>query len=144
MEEMDMKDVVKSLVLVLVTCALVASSAWGQGATAQISGTVKDGTGAVLPGAEVTATQTETAIARMTVSNETGTYVLPNLALGPYRLEVSVPGFGTFVEIGIVLQVTSGPVINATRDAVQRSEHIEVQTNADLVATRTSALGQRR
>ena len=137
-----MKDVVKSLVLVLVMCALVASSAWGQGATAQISGTVKDGTGAVLPGAEVTATQTETAIARMTVSNETGTYVLPNLALGPYRLEVSLPGFRTFVQTGIVLQVNSSPVINATLEVGQRSEQIEVQANAALVETRTSGVGQ--
>src|SRR6266446_2134728 len=142
MEEMDMKDVVKSLVLVLVTCALVASAAWGQGATAQISGTVKDASGAVLPGAEVTATQTETAIARMTVSNETGTYVLPNLALGPYRLEVSLPGFRTFVQTGIVLQVNSSPVINATLEVGQRSEQIEVQANAALVETRTSGVGQ--
>jgi len=142
MEEMDMKDVVKSLVLVLVTCALVASAAWGQGATAQISGTVKDPSGAVLPGAEVTATQTETAIARMTVSNETGAYVLPNLALGPYRLEVSLPGFRTFVQTGIVLQVNSSPVINATLEVGQRSEQIEVQANAALVETRTSGVGQ--
>ena len=70
------------------TCANV----WGQ-ATAQISGTVKDQSGAVLPGVEVTATQTDTGITRSTVTNETGSYVLPNLALGPYRLEAGLPGF---------------------------------------------------
>src|SRR6266481_6430167 len=142
MEEMDMKDVVKSLVLVLVTCALVASAAWGQGATAQISGTVKDASGAVLPGAEVTATQTETAIARMTVSNETGTYVLPNLALGPYRLEVSLPGFRTFVQSGIILQVNSSPVVNAVLAVGQVSETVEVQANAAMVETRSAGIGQ--
>src|SRR5437867_7080412 len=136
-----MKDVVKSLVLVLVMCALVASSAWGQGATAQISGTVKDASGAVLPGAEVTATQTETAIARMTVSNETGTYVLPNLALGPYKLEVSLPGFRTFVQTGIVLQVNSSPVINAVLTVGQVSEQIQVEANAALVETRNIGVG---
>ncbi len=62
--------------------------AWAQ-ATAQISGTVRDSSGAVLPGAEVTATQTETGISRMAVTNETGSYVMPNLALGPYRLEAT-------------------------------------------------------
>ena len=59
--------------------------------TAQISGTVKDESGAVLPGVEVTATQTETGVARSTVSNETGSYVLSNLAPGPYRLEAGLP-----------------------------------------------------
>src|ERR671938_2971 len=59
-------------------------SAWAQ-ATAQISGTVKDQSGAVLPGVEITATQTDTQIARMTVSNETGSFVLPNLPVGPYK-----------------------------------------------------------
>ena len=63
----------------------------GQG-TAQISGTVKDQTGAVLPGAEVTATQTETGLSRTVVSNETGAYVLASLPTGPYKLEVALPG----------------------------------------------------
>ena len=68
--------------------------------TAQISGTVKDQSGAVLPGAEITATQTETGSMRTSISNETGSYVLPNLPLGPYRLEVSLPGFRTFAQTG--------------------------------------------
>ena len=75
---------------------------WAQ-ATAQISGTVRDQSGAVLPGAEVTATQTETGAARTTVTNETGSYALPNLPLGPYRLEAGLPGFRTSVQSGIVL-----------------------------------------
>jgi hypothetical protein len=58
-------------------------SLWAQ-ATAQISGTVKDQSGAVLPGVEITATQTDTGVARTTVTNETGSYVLPSLPTGPY------------------------------------------------------------
>src|SRR6516225_4323797 len=59
-------------------CFLVVCSTtiWAQG-TAQISGTAKDQSGAVLPGVEITATQTDTGITRTTVSNETGSYVLP-------------------------------------------------------------------
>src|SRR3982751_4274629 len=71
--------------------------------TAQISGTVKDSTGAVLPGVEVTATQTDTGISRNTVTNETGSYVLPNLALGSYRVQATLPGFQTYVQTGLVL-----------------------------------------
>src|SRR6187431_487216 len=100
--------------------------AWGQ-ATAQISGTVRDQSAAVLPGVEITATQTETGVARKTITNETGTYVLSNLALGPYKLEAALPGFRTFVQSGIVLQVNSSPAINPVMEVGQVSEQVEVQ-----------------
>src|SRR5438105_15664640 len=85
------------------------SAVWAQ-VTAQISGTVRDQSGAVLPGVEVTATNTGTGISRNAVTNETGGYVLPNLPIGPYRLEAALPGFRTFVQTGIVLQVNSSSV----------------------------------
>src|SRR5438034_11161156 len=111
-----MKEIVKCLVRLCVMFILVGASLWGQGSTAQISGTVKDTTGAVLPVAEVRATQTETAIARSTVSNETGAYVLPNLPIGPYRLEVSVPGLRTFALAAIGHEANSNAVINGPLD----------------------------
>jgi carboxypeptidase family protein len=132
---------VRFMQLALLLLVLGCVNVWAQ-ATAQITGTVADPSGAVLPGAEITATQTETGIARMTVSNETGAYVLPNLPTGPYKLEVSLPGFRTFVRTGIVLQVGSNPVINASLEVGQKTELIEVQANAALVETRTVGVGQ--
>src|SRR5262245_50089323 len=114
---------------------------WGQ-ATAQISGTVRDQSGAVLPGVEVTATHTDTGITRSAVSNETGSYILSNLATGPYKLEASLPGFRTFVQSGIVLQVNNAPVINPVLEVGQVTEQVEVQANAALVETRATAVGQ--
>jgi hypothetical protein len=105
-----MKRIWTGLFLGLLVSLLACGSVWAQ-ATAQISGVVQDSTGAVLPGVEVTATQTDTGISRMTVSNETGAYVLPNLPVGPYRLEAGLPGFRTFVQTGIVLQVNANPTI---------------------------------
>src|SRR3989449_10467301 len=136
-----MKQIVQFLILALAVSTTVSTNAWAQ-STAQISGTVKDASGAVLPGVEVTATQTETGIARSTVSNQTGVYVLPNLPIGPYKLEVGLPGFRTFVQTGIVLDVNSNPVINVTLEVGQRSEQVEVQANAALVETRTVGVGQ--
>src|SRR5439155_10800549 len=107
-----------------------------------ISGTVKDSSGAVLPGVEITATQTDTGISRMAVTNETGSYVLPNLPLGPYRFEATLPGFRTFVQNGIVLQVNTSPLINPVLEVGQVSEQIEVQANAALVETRSAGVGQ--
>src|SRR2546426_6019313 len=141
MGERYMKRLVRYSHLALLVFALNSVEAWAQ-ATAQISGTVKDPSGAVLPGVGITATQTETAIARMTVSNETGAYVLPNLPVGPYRLEASLPGFRTFVQTGIVLEVNSNPVFNVTLDVGQRTEQVEVQANAALVETRAVGVGQ--
>jgi len=83
-------------------------------ATAQISGIASDTSGAVLPGVEIKVTQTDTGIVRTAVTNEAGAYVLPNLAVGPYRLEASLPGFRSFAQTGIVLQVGSNPVINVS------------------------------
>src|SRR5256885_13895801 len=119
------KRIVIGLAAVLMAC-LLTTTVWGQ-ATAQISGTVKDQSGAVLPGVEVTATQTDTGIVRTTVTNETGSYVLPNLLVGPYRLEAALPGFRTFVQTGIVLQVGTNPVINPVLQVGQVSEQVEVQ-----------------
>src|SRR5215510_11061027 len=120
---------------------LNSSMMWAQ-ATAQINGSVRDQTGAVLPGVEVTATNADTGIARMTVTNENGTYVLPNLVTGPYRLEASLPGFRTFVQTGIVLQVNSNSVINAVLEVGQVTEQVEVQANVSQVETRSTAVGQ--
>src|SRR5207253_4138902 len=116
---------------------LTSSTGWAQ-ATAQISGAVRDQSGAVLPGVEITATQAETGVARMTVTNETGAYVLSNLAVGPYRLEAALAGFRTFVQTGIVLQVNASPVINIALGVGQVTEQVEVQADAALVETRTS------
>src|SRR5437879_8806827 len=79
---------------------------WAQ-ATGQISGTAKDQSGAVLPGVEIRATQAETGSSRTAVTNETGSYVLTNLPIGPYKVDASLPCFRTSSQTGIVLQVDS-------------------------------------
>src|SRR5437016_2482826 len=97
--------IVRALVLATaVSLSLGAMMIWAQ-ATAQISGSVKDQSGAVLPGVEVTAMQTATGAKRNAVTDETGSYILPNLPIGPYLIEAVLPGFKTYVQNGIVLQV---------------------------------------
>src|SRR5262245_59381750 len=107
-----MKNLPARLLCALFVVLFNLNLVWGQGSTAQITGSVTDPSGAVLPGVEVTATQTETAVSRTAVSNEAGAYVLPNLPVGPYRLEAGLPGFRTFAQTGIVLPVNSNPSIN--------------------------------
>ena len=89
----------------LACMALVATSlALGQ-EVAQVSGIATDQSGAVVPGVEITLTQTETGLKRSAVTDTAGLYAIPNLPLGPYRLEAMKMGFSTFVQTGIVLQV---------------------------------------
>src|SRR3989442_5232307 len=104
------------------TCA----AAWGQ-ATAQIHGTVQDSTGAAVPGAEIKATQTETGVVRTATSGADGGYVLTNLPIGPYQLEVSKEGFTKAVQSGIVLQVNSDPAIDVALKVGAVSERILVE-----------------
>src|ERR1700756_3863834 len=124
----------------LMLFAFTCSAVWAQ-STAQINGTVKDQSGAVLPGVEVTVTQTDTGLKRSVPTDETGSYVLSNLPLGPYRLEAALPGFRMYVRTGITLQVDASPMINPVLEVGQVSESVEVKADAALVETRNSGVG---
>jgi hypothetical protein len=112
------------------------------GSTAQISGTVKDTSGGVLPGSEVTATQTDTGLKRTSVTDANGSYTLPNLPIGPYRLDVNLQGFKSYVRTGLVLQVNDAAVVNIELSLGTVEETVQVQAASPLVETRNTALGQ--
>ena len=140
-DEQRMRRLFVSISVAICVLVITGANVWGQ-ATAQISGRITDATGAVLPGVEITATQTGTGTARMTVSNETGSYTLPSLALGPYELQAALPGFQTFVQTGIVLQVNSSPAINIVLQVGQLTQTTQVKADAALVETRSVGIGQ--
>src|SRR5712671_2037512 len=130
-----------SIVLLFLFLFFTGTAAWAQ-STAQVSGTVRDQTGAVLPGVQVTATQTATGLTRSVVTDEAGFYILPDLPVGPYKLEAALPGFRTFAQTGILLQVGSNPIINVGLEVGQVADSIEVQADAALVETRSTGVGQ--
>ena len=70
-----------------VLCVLIACVSMYAQSTAQIHGTVRDASGAAVPGAEVKAIQTETSLTRTVTSEADGGYVLASLPTGPYRIE---------------------------------------------------------
>src|SRR5437773_364628 len=130
----------RSVLLAAFAIVLASGSAWAQ-ATATISGTARDQSGAVVPGVTITVTQQETGLVRTTVTNETGSYVLPNLPLGPYRVEAMLQGFATFAQSGIVLQVNSNPVVNPVMGVSAIAEEVQVTGVAPLVDTRSTGVG---
>jgi len=93
-------------------------------------------------GADVTATQTETGVKRSVKTDAAGSFTLPNLAIGPYRLEAAAPGFRTYVQTGIVLQVADNPVINPTLSVGQINEQVQVEAAAAQVETRDTGVSQ--
>src|SRR5580698_1048069 len=73
----------------------------------QIQGVVTDASGSIVPEAQIKATQTDTGTVRTVTAEANGSYVLANLPIGPYRLEVTKPGFSAFVQTGILVQVVA-------------------------------------
>ena len=123
--------------LLLLTCAPLFAQA-----TAELSGTVRDESGAVLPGVTVLATQVDTGFSRTAVTDGGGVYTMPNLPTGPYRLEVSLQGFRTYVQTGIVLQVAAAPTINAVLAVGNLEETVAVEAAAPLVDVRSAGISE--
>jgi hypothetical protein len=137
-----MRLALRTLAAGLVLALMTGVTANAQvGSTAQITGTVKDDGGGVLPGVDVTATQTDTGFKRSVVTDEMGAYTLTNLPIGPYRLEATLSGFRSYAQTGIVLQVNANPVINVTLAIGQVSETVTVDAAAPLVETRSPSIG---
>ena len=120
--------------------ALACANAWAQ-ATSQIQGAVNDASGLAVPAAEVKATQTETGVVRTAITGGDGVYVLANLPIGPYRLEVTRQGFATFVQTGLTLQVNTNPTVDVTLRVGSITEQVQVEANAALVETQNTSVG---
>ena len=123
---------------------LVVSSrpAVAQLSTAQLDGRVTDESAAVLPGATVTVTQTDTGFTRTVVTDGDGAYILPNLPTGPYRLEVSLAGFRSYTRTGIVLQVGASPTINVVLPLGALEESVTVEAASPLVDVRSAGISE--
>src|SRR5437773_1422809 len=125
---------------VLLVTLLDVAPARAQLSTAEINGRVTDTSGAVLPGATVTMTQTATALTRTVATDESGSYLISNLPTGPYRLEISLQGFKTYVQTGLVLQVGATPTVNATLAIGSLEEAVTVEAAAPLVDVRSAGI----
>src|SRR3954454_584164 len=113
----------------------------GQVATAELSGTVTDSTGAAVPNAKVIATNVATNIERSTVTGSTGNYIVPLLQPGEYVLSVEASGFRKLVQRGISLQINQQAQIDLALQVGPVSESVEVTAQAPLLQSESSSLG---
>jgi Carboxypeptidase regulatory-like domain/TonB dependent receptor-like, beta-barrel len=130
----------RELCLALFGLLLSSTVTLAQLSTAQLSGRVTDESSAVLPGVTVTATQTDTGFVRSDVTDGSGAYILSNLPTGPYRLDVSLSGFRTYVQTGIVLQVAASPVVNVVLTVGRLEESVTVEGAAPLVDVKSAGI----
>jgi hypothetical protein len=100
--------------LLLLLLALISSPTLHPQAVsiASVTGRVADPSGAIVPNAQVQITAVNTGIVHKAVSDAGGNYSFPSLPIGPYTLEVTAPGFQTYLQSGIVLQVNDAVQIN--------------------------------
>src|SRR3989441_10111916 len=121
-------------VLLLGTVSVLAQT------QAVISGVIRDGSGAVIPGATITVTNPATNFVRSAVSNEAGVYSFPALQPGGYNIKLELPGFRTITG-NIELQVQQSARQDFTLQVGQVSETVEVSSTADLLQAETATVG---
>src|SRR5687767_526296 len=86
-------------------CVLAATSiAWAQETRATVTGTVKDGQGAFVPGATVTVLNTDTNVSYEGMTNDAGVFTVQRVQPGPVRISATLPGFKTSVREGVTLR----------------------------------------
>ena len=107
-----------------------------------ISGLVTDKSGSAVPGAEVKLTVQDTGFVRNFKTNESGNYSAPALTPGTYTLEVTAPGFATFRQTGIALNVRDALRIDAELDLSTLSQAVEVKAEAVQLQSENATVGQ--
>jgi hypothetical protein len=129
----------KRLLPAIACLALFALPCFAQ-STASIVGTVKDSSGAVIPGATVILTNPATADKRTAVTEGNGAYRFLNIAPAPYRLDFELKGFKRLTREPVTVQVESTVLIDAVLEIGNVSEVVEVTAETPLLDTQTSTL----
>lgn len=123
--------------------AIFASvSLLAQQITGNIHGTITDPSGAVVSNIAVTATQVETGFTRTATTDRNGNYLLIELPIGHYRLEVTAKGFEQYRRQGITLDVNESATVPIRLQLGSEKQQIEVNADAELIQSTASSLGQ--
>lgn len=130
-------------VLVCVVLGSSHSTVAAQGAVAELRGRVVDESGAALPGAAVTLTHLETGVTRASVSSETGTFVVPALQVGAYRIQVELSGFSSLVQESVRLGVGESASLSFTLRVATIQENVTVTGETPLVDVKQSGIAGR-
>src|ERR1700735_1913559 len=138
---MKRKFALRASVFVLAILVLVAKPALAQNANGTVIGTVYDQQGSVVPGASVTVVNTSTQIAHTVGTRGDGTFEVPNLPIGPYRVEVEQAGFAKVVTQAKPLQINQSLKFDITLVVGTANESVTVSANVSTVETASPRVG---
>src|SRR5437764_390372 len=119
----------------LVLCGVIA---FAQFETATLTGTITDSAGAVVPNANIKATNEATNIETTAVANGEGRYLFPNLRPGSYRVIATAPGFKQAVSAGVVLQVNQAARLDIQLVVGAVTEQVNVTAEAPVLETESA------
>ena len=126
------------LPLLVISC----SSLSAQQITGNIRGTVTDPTGAVISGAAATAQQAETGLSRTATTDRNGNYVLLELPVGHYRLQVAAKGFQEYVQDGITLNVNETASVSPHLAVGSENQQVLVRADAEMIEPTVTSMGK--
>jgi hypothetical protein len=135
---------VTSFVLLFAVCLLFLGerAAVGQTITGAIRGSIADPTGASIPGAQVTATNTATGVVTKTVSDKSGFYNFQFLQIGTYTVSAQAPGFGTVAMPAFQLEVDQIANVNMKLQVGTANTTVDVETSpTPILNTENPSLG---
>jgi len=121
--------------------AFVCAPIFAQEITGTLRGTVSDPSGAAVAGASVDAEHLETGLKRAATTGRDGSFVLPELPVGHYRLEISAKDFEQYVQQGISLDVNESAVIPVRLALASKMQEVHVEANAELIQSTVTSLG---
>jgi hypothetical protein len=136
-----MKSALHLGLLILLSFAFFCGNAAFAQTTGTLQGSVKDPSGAVIPGASVTATLVGTQTARSTTTDQNGNFELPALAVGHYTVQVTAKGFKSFVAQNVNVTIGHVVVLNPVLSLGESAQTVTVESNAVQVETTSTQLG---
>jgi hypothetical protein len=130
----------QAVCLVFLLASLLAPLAWPQASTGTVSGTVRDQTGAVIPGASITLANINTNITSRTTANQVGFYIYPGVLPGPYKITVEASGMQRF-EATLTVQVQQSAVVDVAMKVGQTVTEVTVQDVTPILIVDSPTLG---
>jgi carboxypeptidase family protein len=136
------EKIVRLLLIGVVAGALLAPHVQAQSTAAELIGSVKDTSGAMLPGVALTITNESSAQERRLVTDSAGSFVAPSLPVGSYTLKAELANFKTQVRTGIVLQVAQQIRVDLTMEVGDVTQEITVQETVPLLRTANAEVSE--
>ena len=130
------------LKLLLICLVSTALSTLAQSSTASVVGRVTDSSGALIPGVAIGLTHVDTSISHKTVSNSSGSYTLPFLPPGRYRLEAVLAGFRTYKVTDLALEIDQQQRLDIAMEVGTATESVTVQDTPPTINTESGARGE--